>query len=223
VSSDGTCGPIPLGKAEMTQASLRVVPLAIVMVAGPQIISAFFLATTEQARRNSIAYVTGAGLATVVETSILFFIARGLDLQSKPSGGSTGWLDYVIAALIVVAGIRVFRRREVSEPPKWMGRLSSATPGFSFRLGFFLFVIMPTDILTMTTVAMTLARDEATLLRAIPFYFVTVMLIGTPLMILLLLGDRAESLLPRIRAWMSDHSWIVSESVLVIFLILTLG
>jgi hypothetical protein len=39
--------------------------MAVVMVAGPQIVSAIFLATSEQARRSSIAYVIGVALAVL--------------------------------------------------------------------------------------------------------------------------------------------------------------
>ncbi len=39
---------------------LKVLPLAVVMIAGPQIITAIMLATSEKALRNSYAYVGGA-------------------------------------------------------------------------------------------------------------------------------------------------------------------
>jgi small neutral amino acid transporter SnatA (MarC family) len=43
---------------------LAALPMAIVMVAGPQIISAIFLATSDQARRNSVTFLLGVALAT---------------------------------------------------------------------------------------------------------------------------------------------------------------
>lgn len=41
---------------------LTVLPLAIVMISGPQILSAIFLATSEEWRRNSLAFVVGAAV-----------------------------------------------------------------------------------------------------------------------------------------------------------------
>ena len=38
----------------------KVLPMAFVMIAGPQILSAIFLATSENWRGNSLAYVAGA-------------------------------------------------------------------------------------------------------------------------------------------------------------------
>lgn len=42
-----------------------VLPLAIVMVAGPQIITAVFLATSENWRKNSAAFLTGVLLSVL--------------------------------------------------------------------------------------------------------------------------------------------------------------
>jgi hypothetical protein len=36
------------------------------------------------------------------------------------------------------------------------------------------------------------------------------------------LGKRAETVLPRIRQWMNTNSWIVSEAVILFFLVMTL-
>ena len=39
----------------------------------------------------------------------------------------------------------------------------------------------------------------------------------------LALGQRAETLPPKIRDWMNNNSWIVSEVVLVFFIVIVLG
>ena len=47
-----------------------VLPLSVVMVAGPQILSAVFLATSDEWRRNSLAFVVGAAVSiTVIVTA----------------------------------------------------------------------------------------------------------------------------------------------------------
>lgn len=50
-----------LGDEPMTLAA--VLPLAFVMIAGPQIISSFFLATSSEAVKSSLSYLAGATLA----------------------------------------------------------------------------------------------------------------------------------------------------------------
>jgi hypothetical protein len=57
------------------------------------------------------------------------------------------------------------------------------------------------------------------LFYALPFLILTVLLVSIPLLLLVLLGPRADVILPKIRAWMNANSWIVSEFVIVLFLV----
>ena len=56
-----------------------------------------------------------------------------------------------------------------------------------------------------------------------PFVFVaaTVLLAAIPLLLLIVLGQRAQTLLPKIRNWMTANSWIVSEILIAFFLAMT--
>jgi hypothetical protein len=129
----------------------------------------------------------------------------------------------VIIALLLVLVVRVYLRRNETEPPAWMGKLQSATTGFSFRLGLLLYSLMPTDIITMVTVGGYLARQGAPLWQALPFIGATVLIAGIPLLILLLMGERAEVVLPKMRNWMTTHAWIVNEIVIVFFLVMSIS
>ena len=60
-------------------------PLAFVMIAGPQIISAFFFATSERWRAVSATYVLGAAVSLLAVVTIAYFVAKGIT-----SGGSDG-------------------------------------------------------------------------------------------------------------------------------------
>ena len=91
-----------------------------------------------------------------------------------------------------------------------------------FRLGFLLFLLMRTDVIAMVTVGAYLARHGDPWWYSVPFLLLTLLLAGLPLLILLLLGRRAQALLPRMRDWMNTNSWVVSEIVLVFFLVLNL-
>jgi hypothetical protein len=203
---------------------LTVLPLAFVMVAGPQIVSAIFLATSAQARANSFAYLAGVALATALGTTIVYAVATifNIDRSSTEDSGA-GLVDYAIIALLLVLMVRVYLQRNKTEQPAWMGKLETATPAFSLKLGFMLFILMPTDIITMFTVATALAREDLPLIQALPFLLATVLLAGIPLLILLLLGKRAEDILPRMRDWMNTNAWIVSEIVIVFFLVMAIS
>ena len=197
---------------------LTVLPLAVVMVAGPQLLSAIFLATSEQWRRNSAAYVVGAGISISIVVTAAYTLATG----TRSAGASNTTLSWVVVALLLVAAVNVYRTRETAEPPKWMGKLTGANPRFSFRLGFLLLGAFPTDVLTSVAVGATLSSEGAPLLDASGFVLATLLLLALPSLAVLALGERGERFLPEARNWMTDNSWVVNEVVIALFLVLTL-
>jgi len=198
----------------------KLVPLAVVMVAGPQIISAVMLATSERARQDSLGYVAGAILATVTATSFFYFAARALHLKARSGGSGSVTVEWIFVVVLVAAAIRAYLGRSATEPPKWMGKLQGATPAFAFRLGLLLFLFMPTDLMMTFTVGAYVATHDLPLYHAAGFWFLTALLIALPLLVLLTQGKRADVVLPRMRAWMNTNSWIVSEIVIAFFLVM---
>jgi peptidoglycan/LPS O-acetylase OafA/YrhL len=198
---------------------LTLLPMAFVMIAGPQILSAIFLATSENWKRNSLAFIAGAAISITVIVSAAFFIGGG----STSGGSDDDTIYWVVLALLAVAMLRTFLKREESEPPKWMGKLQEASPKFSFRLGLLLLGIFPTDILTSAAVGSYLAAHGDPWWHAFPFVGLTVLLLSLPLLILLLLGDRGQAFMPKARQWMTDNSWIVNELVLLLFVGITIN
>jgi threonine/homoserine/homoserine lactone efflux protein len=204
---------------------LTVLPLAFVMIAGPQIISAILLATGHDARRNSLAFLAGAALAITAGTMLAYWITSQLERAAGPSGQGTvkTVIDWLVVVLFLFLMVRTYLRRKDTRTPKWMGRLQTADAGFSFRLGLLLFLVMPTDVITMFSVGASLTRHGQPWWHSLPFVLVTLVLVGLPLIDLLLLGKRAEVLLPKVRDWMTSNSWVISEVVIVFFLALTIS
>lgn len=190
------------------------------MIAGPQIISAVFLATSVGWARNSLAYLAGAALSiTFVVTLAYLIVSAAKGSAGTPSTGSEGQtIDAILLALLVVLAVIVYRNRKQAEPPKWMGKLQTATPKFSFRLGFLLLGVFPTDILTSVTVGTKLAREGSPWWHALIFIAVTLLLLAIPALLVVVMGTRAHTLLPKVREWMNTHSWIVSEIVIALFI-----
>ncbi len=196
-----------------------MLPLAIVMVAGPQILSAIFLATSDEWRRNSAAYVFGASLSISATVTLAYLLGDGASRQ----GTSNDALTAVVVVLLLAAMVNTYRTREESGPPAWMGKLASANPRFSFRLGFLLLGLFPSDVFTAVAVGSYLAANDLPLTDAAGFVALTLFLLALPSLVLFAFGDRAEAFLPRARDWMDDNSWVVNEVVLLFFVALVLG
>jgi hypothetical protein len=197
-----------------------VLPLTIVMVAGPQIISAFFFAMSEKWKETSAAYVIGAVLSITIVVSVAYLLANGADSGEESSGLDT--LDYVILALLVYAMVYVYRGRNQSEPPKWMGKLQSATPKTTFILGFLLLGFFPSDLVTSISVGTHLADKGDAWPSVLPFIALTALLLAMPSLAVALMGERAQEVLPKIRSWIDTNSWIVSEFVIAFFIVIIL-
>lgn len=197
----------------------KMLPMAIVMIAGPQILSSIFLATSENWRRNSIAYTLGAACSITAIVTAAYFLSSGASDQ----GASSDTLDFIVLALLVVAAIYVFATRKTATPPKWMGKLQGATPKFSFRLGFLLLGVFPTDILTAVAVGSFVNTQGDPWWHVLPFVALTLLLVASPALMVTAFGARAEAFLPKVRDWMNSHSWIVSELVIGLFIALTIN
>jgi len=196
----------------------KVLPMCFVMIAGPQILSAIFLATSENWRRTSLAYVFGASLSITLFVTVAYFFVDGVT-----SGSENDTIYWIVLGLLVIAAIHVYLSRETAEPPKWMGKLQTATPKFSFRLGFLLLGIFPTDILTSVAVGATLNNGGDPWWHALPFIFLTLLLLAMPALFVVAMGERAQRFLPKVRDWMNDNSWVVNELVILLFIGLTIN
>jgi hypothetical protein len=196
---------------------LTILPMAIVMIAGPQILSAIFLATSEHWQRNTAAYLAGATLSITLIVSIAYLLSGGATRE-----GPSDTLYVIVLVLLVAAAVHVFLTRKEAEPPKWMGKLQTASPRFSFRLGFLLLGVFPTDILTSIAVGTYLASHGDPWWHLLPFLGLTLLLLALPALILLAFGQRGQAFLPKARDWMNANSWVVSELVIVFFIIIAI-
>ena len=193
--------------------------MAFVMIAGPQVLSAIFLATTENWRRNSAAYVAGAALSITVIVTIAFLVISGASDQ----GASDDALDIVVLVLLVAAALHTFLTRRTAEPPKWMGKLQTANARFSFRLGALLLGVFPTDILTSVAVGSYLSSHDSPWWHCLPFLLLTLLFLALPSLLILVFGQRAQAFLPKARDWMNTNSWVVSEIVIGFFVIIVIN
>ncbi|GAA2429437.1 GAP family protein [Streptomyces macrosporus] len=206
---------------------LRILPLAITMMAGPQILSAIILVTTPRAVRTSLAFLVGVAVAVTVGTAaargVAALLGTAVDLGASGDEGSAGRIvQYVLVGLLVLAALRNWRRRATVQPPKWLGALMTAGPRRAFTVGLLIILLMPSDVLVMLTVGVHLEQGDADLVAALPFIALTVLIAALPLLARLVFRRRAEAAMPRFRDWATTHSWLINIIVCLIFVALLL-
>jgi hypothetical protein len=104
-----------------------------------------------------------------------------------------------------------------------MGKLESVHPKGAFILGFLLLGVFPTDILTSIAVGGSASTHGEPWWHLLFFVLLTLFLIALPALMVILLGEKAKELLPKVRDWMNENSWVVSEAVLALFIAMTIS
>jgi len=208
--------------------NLQVLPLAITMNAGPQILSAIIFVTALRPLKLSAYFLAGVVIAVSVGVTITYTLATALgnsiSLGDSSNSGSLGNLiQYLLVGLLVFLAIKSYVRRESVEPPRWLGTLQNAGPGTAFRTGLLLLSVFPSDFVILVTVGMNLAQNNATLVAALPFIVATVLIAALPVLSYLLFRRRAQQVMPKVREWMNTNTWLVNIIVYVIFIVLILG
>ena len=207
--------------------SLSVIPLAITMNAGPQIMSAIIFVTAPKALRLSAYFLAGVVIAVTVGVTVTYTLANmlgnSISLGDPSDSGSIGnIIQYLLVGLLVFLSIRSYLGRETSEPPRWLGAMQNAKPRTAFTTGLLLLSVFPSDLVILITVGMNLAQQNAGLVAALPFIGATILIAALPALSYLLFRDRAQRAMPKVRDWMNTNSWLVNIIVYVIFILLIL-
>src|SRR5215204_2741 len=208
--------------------NLQILPLAITMMAGPQIMSALIFVTASKPLKLSAAFLAGATIGPIVGLTLIFTLAtllgNSVSLGDSSDNGSLGnIIQYLLVGLLVFLAIKNYVRRETIEPPRWLGALQNATPKTAFTTGLLLLSVFPSDFIILVTVGVNLAQNNASPLAALPFIALTIFIAALPVLFYLLFHRRAQHLMPKVREWMNTHSWLVNIIVYVIFILLILA
>jgi hypothetical protein len=198
-----------------------ILPLAITMMAGPQIMSAIIFVTASKPVKLSAAFLAAVAIAATVGVAIFLALGNNFSLGDSGDNGSTGHIiQYVLVGLLVLLAIKNYVGRETVEPPKWMGTLQNAEPGTAFKTGLLLISLMPSDLIIMMTVGTNLAQHNSSILAALPFLAATVLVAALPVLFYLLFRRRAQRAMPKVRNWMNSNSWLVNIIVCGVFIAL---
>lgn len=204
-----------------------ILPLAITMLAGPQILSAIIFVTSQRgAVKVSLAYLAGIFVAITIFISAVFIIARSLGLHADATGAPPRWehlLELVLVGLLIGLSIRSYLGRKTAKPPKWLSQLQDTKPAGAFKLALLLIWLMPGDFIIMLTIGLHLAANgnvPRDALNVLPFVSLTLLLAALPLIGYLTFRERAERAMPKVRDWMQSHSWLINIAVYIFFIVL---
>lgn len=202
----------------MDSTQLQILPLALIMVMGPQILTAIFLVTSTEPVKNSIAMLIGVVVAACLSLTIWYLLVKAIGIKPKEDAGGPTSADWIVAGLLVLAAIHTFRGRHTATVPKWMTALQEAEPKRAFGLAFLLILLMPTDMVAVISTVNWLHDNQDNLLHGWPLVAATTLLMALPILAYTLLGERAREAMPGIREWLTTHGWLVNLVVIIYFI-----
>lgn len=210
----------------MGQAIGDLLPSAIGVALSPvPIIAVILMLGTPRARSNGPAFALGWIVGLVVVSVVVLLLAGDSDDTDSGSSTAVDVIKLVFGALFLLLAVKQWKSRPKPgvepEAPKWMGAIDQFSAGKSLGLGVLLSGLNPKNLALTFAAAAAIAQaglsgGESTIAVAI---FVTIgsLTVAGPVLYYLVAGDRAESALGSIKAFMSEHNAVI---MFVLFLVL---
>ncbi|MGC9367504.1 MAG: GAP family protein [bacterium] len=200
-----------------------IIPLALTVMFGPQILVAMLLITHKKPIRSSLIYILSVEITIIFSTTISYLIISAIGLHLHAHFGNKDILKYIIVVILVLLIVKNFlQRKKITAKPKWMSGITEASLKKIFLIGLVLVSIMPTDLAMALTVGGLLVTNEGTLLNAVPFFAAVLAVASVPLLFYLVIGERGHKYIDRVNKWLNTHGWVINMFVYCLFIFLVL-
>ncbi|NER09814.1 Sap, sulfolipid-1-addressing protein [Muriicola jejuensis] len=200
-----------------------ILPLALTVMLGPQILVGMLLIMRKDAIKSSLIYILSIVSTLMLTTFLYYKLIENTDLHNVSMGGRP-FLKYVLILFFIILIIRsVINRNKITKPPKWMKGISSASLSEIFFIGFFLIAFMPTDVIVAFSVGNILNGESGNFWDALPFFGAVLLVSLFPLTIYFSLGrSKRAKYLENVNNWLNTHGYLINVVVMVFFIILML-
>jgi threonine/homoserine/homoserine lactone efflux protein len=211
-----------------------LLPLALGVAISPvPIIATLLMLLAPQARGTSIGFLVGwvAGIVVAVTVFEVIAATAGLDDGSSGSSTASAWIKIVLGVLLLLAGVRQWRKRpkpgEVAPLPKWMSAIDSFTFPKALGLGFLLSAINPKNLLMCIAAGSAigvagLATGEVVGAVAV-FTVIAASTVAVPVLGFLVAHERLRQPLDELRTWLQANNVAVMGVLVLVIGVVLLG
>lgn len=184
---------------------MAVWAMALVIAFSPfALIPAVLLLLAENPRRLALAFLAGWSGGVVVLVTVAVALADVVEACQAPDW--FGWIRGVLGVLLIGLGARGLISHGASEGPGWANRLVGMNPSKAMSLGLVLALANPKVIALAAAGGLTIGSSttsfRAEVVQAAIFVAVASLGIALPLGVHILIGDRAQTWLGTIEAWL---------------------
>ncbi|SDC23957.1 Sap, sulfolipid-1-addressing protein [Sanguibacter gelidistatuariae] len=201
-------------------------PIAVgVLITPTAIIAVVLMLVGRHGGTNGLAFLLGwvVGIA-LVGTLVVLLVGGAHNSADAEPPTWTSILKLVLGLGLLALAVKEWRARPApgSTPPapKWMAAIDSFTAVKAFALAFLLGAINPKNLLLVVSGAATIAQATAStseqLGALVVFVVVASIGVATPLVVYLVLGSRAASVLEGLKSWMTQNNATIMAVLLLV-------
>jgi hypothetical protein len=217
----------------MGTAITEVLPLAIGVALSPiPIIAVILMLFSKNARSTSLGFLIGWFLGVAVVATVIVFV---VDPAQKATGGEDSPLAAIIRVVLglflLLAAYRNWKKRpepgEQVEMPKWMSSIDTMTAGKALGLGALLSGLNPKNLALTLAAGVAIAAAGLTTIQEIIVLIVFVLIacvsVAAPVIVYLVMGDKAAPMLNSWKAWLTHNNATVMMLLFLVFGIVVLS
>ncbi|PWB51941.1 MAG: hypothetical protein C3F13_12700 [Anaerolineales bacterium] len=196
-----------------------ILPLALgVALSVFPIVAVILMLFSQHARSTSLGFLVGWILGVTVVTVVVVFLSDSLQQATGSSESSMyGIVHLVLGLLLIIAAFRNWKKRpqtgEEVAVPKWMSSIDTMTAGKALGLAVLLSAVNPKNLALLIAAGVSIASaglDSTQLIIAlIVFIILACCSVATPVIVYLVMGDKAT---PTLNGW---KSWLISNNATV--------
>ncbi|CCH76483.1 conserved membrane hypothetical protein [Nostocoides japonicum T1-X7] len=207
-------------------------PIAVGVLVSPMpIVALVLMLVSRRARSNGLAFLLGWVVGVFVVGTVVALLAGAATTDDSSTPAWVGWLKIVLGLLLLLVGVRGWRRRPAKgatvTTPTWMASIDSFTPVKAAGLAFALGAVNPKNLLLVVSggaaiAAATMSTSDRVVAMVV-FTVVASLGVAIPYGIYVSMGDRAAQPLDRIKTWMIDNNAVIMAVLMLVLGVKILG
>jgi threonine/homoserine/homoserine lactone efflux protein len=217
----------------MNQAIGGSLALAVGVAACPiPIITVILMLLSRRPRANSAAFLVGwiVGVLGVVCLVVAVAGATSVGSNANPSTGAS-WLKIGLGVGLLALALREWKKRprvgEEPRMPKWLASIEGVSPLKAAGLGLLLSALNPKSLLLIVAAGLAIDQGATTTsekaVAIVVFTIIAVSTVAVPVVLNLVLGQRARATLDRANTWLRQNNATVMAVLLLIIAVVLIG
>lgn len=209
----------------------ELLPAAVGVAISPiAIVAVVLMLMSARARQTGPAFAAGWIAALAVVGAIVLLIANPADVSGGGTGSKlSGWIKIALGLLFLALAARRWRTRprpgDAPRMPGWIAAIDRMPATRAFAIAVALVAINPKNLVLTLAGALSIARvglpTGQAVIALVVFVLVAACSVAGPVLAYLLLGERVQAPLLRVKDWLvREHATVMLVVLLVLGVVL---